>query len=146
MSTGCTSPAADDKNLSWSQSDTPQPCMWLLRSTQQTEVDIRDSPTGYLVTPHFTQGDLKSLVLKVVEPSFTIGLDPCRSVWSSRIPSAMFCPPTTLCNTQLSPMEAATVQNYLSQQPRLTYSHSTPTFHYNSNCDSPLATPPARPQ
>lgn len=93
VSTGRTSPAAGNKNLlSWSQLDTPQPFMWLLRSTQQIEVDVRDSPAGYLLTPPPAQGDLKSLMLKVVEPPFTIGLDPCRSVWNSHMPSAMFCP------------------------------------------------------
>lgn len=65
VSTGCTSPAAGNKSLSLSQLDTPQPCLWLLRPTQQTEVDIKDLPAGYLVIPPRTQGDLKKL--KVAE-------------------------------------------------------------------------------
>lgn len=48
-----------NKSLSLSQLDTPQPCLWLLRPTQQTEVDIKDLPAGYLVIPPCTQGDLK---------------------------------------------------------------------------------------
>lgn len=51
VSTGWTSPAANNKSLSLSQLDAPQPCLWLLRPTQQTEVDIRDLPAGYLVIP-----------------------------------------------------------------------------------------------
>lgn len=127
VSTGCTSPAAGNKSLFLSQLDTPQPCLWLLRPTQQTEVDIKHLPAGYLVIPPRTQGDLEKL--KVAEPPFTIGLDSCRSVWSSHIPSVRFCPPTTLCNVQLSPTEATTVQNYLSQEPGLTHSHSASISH-----------------
>lgn len=77
VSTGCTSPAANNKSLSLSQLDTPQPCLWLLRPTLQTEVHIRDLPAGYLVIPPRTWGDLKSLI-----PLAWIPAGPCGAVTS----------------------------------------------------------------
>lgn len=119
VSTSWTSPAAKNKSLSLSQLDAPQPCLWLLRPTQQTEVDIRDLPAGYLVIPpHITRVTSKALF-------HWPGFLQVRVEQSHPLCHVMFCPPITLCNAQPCPTEAVTVQNYLSQQPGLTHSHST---------------------